>query len=75
MYDQMMLKRREVESIGSKMKFKREYDSDEEVDEEGTWEHKIRKAECEATKGKADFNFYAIIYRNTPQIIPRKYQF
>ena len=51
MYDIMMAKRKEIESISSKMNFHRDYDSDEEIDEEGTWEHKLRKAECEATKG------------------------
>ena len=51
MYDTMMSKRKEIESIGRAAKFKHAYDSDEEIDEEGTWEHKLRKAECEATKG------------------------
>jgi hypothetical protein len=50
-YDTMMSKRREIETYASKMKFKREYDSDEEIDDQGTWEHKLRKAEIEATKG------------------------
>ena len=46
----MMSKRKEIEEIRVKAKFKHEYDSDEEC-AEGTWEHKLRKAEIEATKG------------------------
>lgn len=46
----MMAKRREIESIARQMKFKYEYDSDEEIDSQnGTWEHILRKAEMEAT--------------------------
>lgn len=34
---------------------KYEYDSDEEVDHEGTWEHKKRKAEMTKTLGRKLF--------------------
>ena len=52
-----MVKRRELENIAShQLKHaKREYDSDEEEEAKasgGTWEHKLRKAEMEATRGK-----------------------
>lgn len=46
-----MTKRREIESMAKSMKRKYEYDSDEECDNNnGTWEHKLRNAEMEATK-------------------------
>lgn len=31
-----------------------EYDSDEEVDHDGTWEHRLRQMEMEKTRGKGD---------------------
>jgi hypothetical protein len=37
---------------GIKVKPKYEYDSDEETDDIGTWEHRNRTAEMDATKGK-----------------------
>ena len=43
-----------AEAPGIKVKPKYEYDSDEET-EGGTWEHKMRRSEMDATKGK---NFY-----------------
>ena len=47
----MSAKRKEIESIAKKMKFKYQYDSDEEIDpQHGTFEHILRKAEMEATK-------------------------
>jgi splicing factor 4 len=50
-FEKMMEKRKAIEKIAKEMKFKYEYDSDEEVDpENGTWEHTLRKAEMEATK-------------------------
>ena len=49
-YETMMSKRREIESIASQMNFKREFDLNEQNDN-GTWEHQLRKAEMEATKG------------------------
>ena len=48
----MTTKRQELQAISSKLKFKHEYDSDEEY-EDGTWEHKMRRAEQEATKGNS----------------------
>jgi splicing factor 4 len=47
----MMDRRRAIEKIAKEMKFKYEYDSDEEIDPEaGTWEHTLRRAEMEATR-------------------------
>jgi splicing factor 4 len=47
----MMTKRKEIESMAKSIKRKYEYDSDEECDNKsGTWEHKLRNAEMEATK-------------------------
>ena len=40
-----------AEVPGIKVKPKYEYDSDEETDEVGTWEHRNRTAEMAATKG------------------------
>ena len=54
-----MTKRREIEKIAKEMKFKYEYDSDEETDKKtGTWEHTLRKAEMEATKGSHFIYFF-----------------
>lgn len=36
------------------LSFRYEYDSDEEVDDQGTWEHKKRLLEMEKTKGWAE---------------------
>ncbi|XP_044736541.1 SURP and G-patch domain-containing protein 1 isoform X2 [Chrysoperla carnea] len=49
LYQDMLRKRQELERLQKAGKFKYEYDSDEEVDG-GTWEHKIRMQEMEATK-------------------------
>ena len=51
-----MVRRKELENIAAyQLKHaKREYDSDEEEEAKvdgGTWEHKLRKAEMEATRG------------------------
>ena len=57
MYEYVLAKRKAMEmqykalEAGMKIKPKYEYDSDEEVDEEGTWEHKKRKMEMTATYG------------------------
>ena len=64
-----MVKRRELENIAShQLKHaKREYDSDEEEEAKasgGTWEHKLRKAEMEATRGKFKA-FYSIVNRKS----------
>ena len=68
----MIVKRRELENIAShQLKHaKREYDSDEEEEAQasgGTWEHKLRKAEMEATRGKfiISWAFYSIVNRNS----------
>lgn len=50
LYETMTSKRSEIQSMASKISKKRDYDSDEEIDDEGTWEHKLRKAESEATQ-------------------------
>ncbi|XP_062122558.1 SURP and G-patch domain-containing protein 1 isoform X1 [Drosophila sulfurigaster albostrigata] len=48
LYQDMMRKRQEIDRLARGGKFKYEYDSDEDVDG-GTWEHKLRTAEMEAT--------------------------
>ncbi|XP_030375781.1 SURP and G-patch domain-containing protein 1 isoform X1 [Scaptodrosophila lebanonensis] len=48
LYQDMMRKRQEIDRLARTGKFKYEYDSDEDV-EGGTWEHKLRTAEMEAT--------------------------
>jgi len=40
---------------GVKVKAKYQYDSDEETDEHGTWEHKNRLQEMAATRGTVGF--------------------
>ncbi|KAM7362984.1 uncharacterized protein ACRADG_000061 isoform 2-T2 [Cochliomyia hominivorax] len=49
LYQDMMRKRQEIDRLAKSGKFKYEYDSDEDVDG-GTWEHKLRQAEMEATR-------------------------
>ncbi|XP_043276816.1 bromodomain-containing protein 4-like isoform X2 [Venturia canescens] len=49
LYQNLLKKREEVKRLEAQGKHKYEYDSDEEV-EGGTWEHKIRSAEMEATQ-------------------------
>ncbi|XP_065355204.1 putative mediator of RNA polymerase II transcription subunit 12 isoform X1 [Calliphora vicina] len=49
LYQDMMRKRQEIDRLAKSGKFKYEYDSDEDVDG-GTWEHKLRLAEMEATR-------------------------
>ncbi|KAG8035816.1 hypothetical protein G9C98_001472 [Cotesia typhae] len=49
LYQNLMKKREEVKRLESQGKHKYEYDSDEET-EGGTWEHKLRSAEMEATQ-------------------------
>ncbi|KAL5274251.1 SUGP1 family protein [Megaselia abdita] len=48
LYQDMMSKREEIDRLAKGGQFKYEYDSDEDV-EGGTWEHKLRKAEMDAT--------------------------
>ncbi|KRF83704.1 SURP and G-patch domain-containing protein 1 isoform X1 [Drosophila virilis] len=48
LYQDMMRKRQEIDRLARGGKFKYEYDSDEDI-EGGTWEHKLRTAEMEAT--------------------------
>ncbi|KAL9873073.1 uncharacterized protein ACN427_014052 isoform 1-T1 [Glossina fuscipes fuscipes] len=52
LYQDMMRKRQEIDRLARSGKFKYEYDSDEDVDG-GTWEHKLRQAEMEATRAWA----------------------
>ena len=48
----MMVKRRELEMVARQEQHKREYDSDEETDTQtGTWEHRLRTAEMDITRG------------------------
>lgn len=49
LYQNLLKKREEVKRLEAQGKHKYEYDSDEET-EGGTWEHKIRHAEMEATQ-------------------------
>lgn len=51
--EEMVRKRKHMERMAEKGKFKYDYDSDEDV-EGGTWEHKLRKAEMEATKAYSE---------------------
>lgn len=53
LYQDMQRKRQEIEKLAKKGKFKYEYDSDEDVNG-GTWEHKVRSSEMEATLKWAD---------------------
>ncbi|XP_071450189.1 uncharacterized protein [Hetaerina americana] len=50
LYQDMVKKRQEIERLTRAGKFKYEYDSDEETESGGTWEHKLRSAEMEATQ-------------------------
>lgn len=49
LYQNLLKKREEVKRLEAQGKHKYEYDSDEETDG-GTWEHKLRSAEMEATQ-------------------------
>uniref|UniRef100_A0A1I8M0S0 G-patch domain-containing protein n=2 Tax=Musca domestica TaxID=7370 RepID=A0A1I8M0S0_MUSDO len=49
LYQDMMRKRQEIDRLAKSGKFKYEYDSDEDT-EGGTWEHKLRQAEMDATR-------------------------
>lgn len=49
MYQNLLRKREELKRLEAQGKHKYEYDSDEET-EGGTWEHKLRSAEMEATQ-------------------------
>lgn len=53
LYQDMQRKRNEIDKLAKKGKFKYEYDSDEDVNG-GTWEHKVRASEMEATVKWAD---------------------
>jgi splicing factor 4 len=48
LFQDMQRKRQEIEQLAKKGKFKFEYDSDEDCNG-GTWEHKLRSQEMEAT--------------------------
>ena len=48
----MMEKRRELEKFARQQQRQYEYDSDEETDQQtGTWEHRLRTAEMDITRG------------------------
>uniref|UniRef100_A0A1Q3FGI0 Putative glycine rich nucleic binding domain protein n=1 Tax=Culex tarsalis TaxID=7177 RepID=A0A1Q3FGI0_CULTA len=49
LYQDMLRKRQEIDRLAASGKFKYEYDSDEDVTG-GTWEHKLRSQEMEATQ-------------------------
>ncbi|PSN40857.1 SURP and G-patch domain-containing protein 1 [Blattella germanica] len=53
LYQDMLRKRQELERLQRAGKFKYEYDSDEETDG-GTWEHRLRMQEMEATQRWAE---------------------
>lgn len=48
LYQDLLKKRNEIDRLAKSGRFKYEYDSDEDVSG-GTWEHKLRNAEMEAT--------------------------
>lgn len=48
LYQDMLKKRQELDALAKSNKFKHEYDSDEDITN-GTWEHKLRSQEMEAT--------------------------
>jgi len=50
----LQAKKKESEQLEAAGRVKFEYDSDEEVDEEGTWEHKRRRQEMQKTRQKAE---------------------
>lgn len=53
LFQDMQRKRQEIDQLAKNGKFKYEYDSDEDVNG-GTWEHKLRAQEMEATLKWAD---------------------
>lgn len=53
LFQDMQKKRQELDHLAKNGKFKHEYDSDEDVNG-GTWEHKLRSQEMEATLKWAD---------------------
>ncbi|KAJ6648136.1 SURP and G-patch domain-containing protein 1 [Pseudolycoriella hygida] len=53
LYQDMLKKREEIDRMARSGRFKYEYDSDEDVDG-GTWEHKMRSSEMEATSRWAE---------------------
>ena len=52
-YSELLMKQKQAEMLAQQGKKKYEYDSDEEVDDGGTWEHKARRLEMEKTRNKA----------------------
>lgn len=56
LYQDMLKKREELDRMARSGRFKYEYDSDEDVDG-GTWEHKMRNSEMEATSRWVSANF------------------
>ncbi|XP_055696106.1 SURP and G-patch domain-containing protein 1 [Lutzomyia longipalpis] len=53
LYQDMLKKRQEIDRLAKRGQFKYEYDSDEDITG-GTWEHKLRMAEMDATKAWAE---------------------
>lgn len=53
-YQEMLRKKQERDKLAMAGRVRYEYDSDEETDEQGTWEHKRRLAEMEKTREWAD---------------------
>uniref|UniRef100_A0A1L8DFK1 Putative splicing factor arginine/serine-rich 15 isoform x1 n=1 Tax=Nyssomyia neivai TaxID=330878 RepID=A0A1L8DFK1_9DIPT len=53
LYQDMLKKRQEIDRLAKRGQFKYEYDSDEDI-AGGTWEHKLRMAEMDATKAWAE---------------------
>jgi splicing factor 4 len=53
LFQDMQRKRQEIDQLAKNGKFKYEYDSDEDING-GTWEHKLRSQEMEATLKWAD---------------------
>lgn len=61
LYQDMLKKRQEIDRMARTGRYKYEYDSDEDI-AGGTWEHKLRNAEMEATAAWANGNFYGIFF-------------
>lgn len=60
LYQDMLKKRQEIDQMARNGRFKYEYDSDEDT-AGGTWEHKLRTAEMEATSAWANGKWATLI--------------
>lgn len=53
-YNDLLAKKAERDKLAQSGRVKYEYDSDEDVDDGGTWEHKMRRAEMDSTRDRAE---------------------